>query len=215
MCHSSTRPGTSYHVTQFYQAFPRVSTASDKRWGEKAWVRGYIFSTSQDHPAGDTHHSLPTATQPSSYSVHPWIILGWSSPSKYCYSKFGTGQHTNSRGSLVTDPGINSGLAYYMSEYWPALVTGPEIIPGLAYMSEYTGQHTYSRGSLVTGQGIIPGLAYMSEYTGQHTNYLVTDSGDTQHPPSWHYSKFILNNLYLLSGIPSSHTLMFLGCSHL
>ena len=188
MCHSSTRPGTSYHVTQFYQAFPRVSTASDKRWGEKAWVRGYIFSTSQDHPAGDTHHSLPTATQPSSYSVHPWIILGWSSPSKYCYSKFGTGQHTNSRGSLVTDPGINSGLAYYMSEYWPALVTGPEIIPG---------------------------LAYMSEYTGQHTNYLVTDSGDTQHPPSWHYSKFILNNLYLLSGIPSSHTLMFLGCSHL
>jgi len=30
----------SYHVTQFYQAFPRVSTASDKRWGEKAWVRG-------------------------------------------------------------------------------------------------------------------------------------------------------------------------------
>jgi len=24
MCHSSTHPGTSYHVTQFYQAFPRV-----------------------------------------------------------------------------------------------------------------------------------------------------------------------------------------------
>ena len=40
MCHSSTHPGMSYHVTQFYQAFPRVSTASDKRWGEKAWVRG-------------------------------------------------------------------------------------------------------------------------------------------------------------------------------
>ena len=39
-CHSSTRPGTSYHGTQFYQAFPHVSTASDKRWGEKAWVRG-------------------------------------------------------------------------------------------------------------------------------------------------------------------------------
>ena len=33
-------PGTSYHVTQFYQAFTRVSTASDKLWGEKAWVRG-------------------------------------------------------------------------------------------------------------------------------------------------------------------------------
>ena len=25
-----------------YQAFPRISTASDKRWGEKAWVRGYV-----------------------------------------------------------------------------------------------------------------------------------------------------------------------------
>ena len=31
MCHSSTHPGTSLHVTQFYQAFPHVSTASDKR----------------------------------------------------------------------------------------------------------------------------------------------------------------------------------------
>jgi len=41
MCHSSTRPGTSYHLTQFYQAFPRISTASDKSWGEKAWVRGW------------------------------------------------------------------------------------------------------------------------------------------------------------------------------
>jgi len=35
----------SYHVTQFYQAFPRVSIASDKRWGEKAWVRGYGCGT--------------------------------------------------------------------------------------------------------------------------------------------------------------------------
>jgi len=41
LCHSSTRPGMSYHVTQFYQAFPHVNTASDKRRGEKAWVRGY------------------------------------------------------------------------------------------------------------------------------------------------------------------------------
>ena len=24
---------------QFYQAFPRVNTASDKHWGKKAWVR--------------------------------------------------------------------------------------------------------------------------------------------------------------------------------
>ena len=27
-------------VTQFYQVFPHISTASDKRWREKAWVRG-------------------------------------------------------------------------------------------------------------------------------------------------------------------------------
>ena len=46
MCHSSTRPVMSYHVTQLYQAFPRVSNASDKRWGEKAWVQGYITHTS-------------------------------------------------------------------------------------------------------------------------------------------------------------------------
>ena len=35
---------TSKYITehdQFYQAFPCVSTASDKHWGEKAWVRGY------------------------------------------------------------------------------------------------------------------------------------------------------------------------------
>jgi len=32
LCHSSTRPGTSLHMTQFYQAFPRISTASDKHW---------------------------------------------------------------------------------------------------------------------------------------------------------------------------------------
>jgi len=41
MGHSSTRPGTSLHMSQFYQAFPHVITASDKCWGEKAWVQGY------------------------------------------------------------------------------------------------------------------------------------------------------------------------------
>ena len=34
LLHMSTqRPGMSLHVTQFYQAFPRVSIACDKRWG--------------------------------------------------------------------------------------------------------------------------------------------------------------------------------------
>jgi len=32
LCHSSMRPGTSLHVTQFYQAFPHVNIASDKCW---------------------------------------------------------------------------------------------------------------------------------------------------------------------------------------
>ena len=28
---------------QYYQAFPHVSIASDKCWGDKAWVWGYIL----------------------------------------------------------------------------------------------------------------------------------------------------------------------------
>ena len=28
---------------QFYQAFPQVGTASNKRWGEKAWIQGYLW----------------------------------------------------------------------------------------------------------------------------------------------------------------------------
>jgi len=36
MCHSSIRPGKSLHC----QAFPRVSTASDKRWGRRAGGEG-------------------------------------------------------------------------------------------------------------------------------------------------------------------------------
>jgi len=42
MYHSSTHPGGSLHVTQFYQAFPSIRTASDKHWGEKAWVQDYV-----------------------------------------------------------------------------------------------------------------------------------------------------------------------------
>jgi len=29
-------------MTQFYQAFPCISTASDKHWDVKAWVQGYM-----------------------------------------------------------------------------------------------------------------------------------------------------------------------------
>ena len=49
MCHSSTHPGTSYHVTQFYQAFPRVNTASDERWGEKPGYEANPTNISTGH----------------------------------------------------------------------------------------------------------------------------------------------------------------------
>jgi len=36
------QPNVRYIITrdEFYQAFPCISTASDKRWGKKAWVLG-------------------------------------------------------------------------------------------------------------------------------------------------------------------------------
>jgi len=58
MCHSSIRPGTSYHVTQFYQAFPRVSTvlqatnAGARRPGyEASWNarKGQFWGTSDSY----------------------------------------------------------------------------------------------------------------------------------------------------------------------
>jgi len=67
MCHTSTRPGTSLHVTQ---AFPHVSTASDKRLGEKAWVQGYAMSV------------LVLAALLSKQSAHCgsywWLHTGWT-----------------------------------------------------------------------------------------------------------------------------------------
>jgi len=50
LLHMSTQPpGTSLHVISFTRP-PCVSTASDKRWGEKAWVQGFyseVYSISQ------------------------------------------------------------------------------------------------------------------------------------------------------------------------
>jgi len=34
----------SLYVIQFYQASPHISTASDKCWGEKGWVRDYCMA---------------------------------------------------------------------------------------------------------------------------------------------------------------------------
>ena len=61
---------TSRYVTardQPYQAFPHVSTASDKRWGEKAWVRGYQLCTGSVDSA---FTNLPEVTSKS------WLPMG-------------------------------------------------------------------------------------------------------------------------------------------
>jgi len=44
--HIAQRPGTVY-VTACYQFYlPHVSTASNKRWGEKSWLQGYLYACS-------------------------------------------------------------------------------------------------------------------------------------------------------------------------
>jgi len=50
MCHSSTHPGRTYHVTQFYQAFPHVivlqaTNAGVRRPGYEATVIDLASST--------------------------------------------------------------------------------------------------------------------------------------------------------------------------
>ena len=57
MCHSSTHLGMSLHMTQFYQAFPCVSTASDKHWGERTWVQGCCLGTNFYQPRIMRHGS--------------------------------------------------------------------------------------------------------------------------------------------------------------
>ena len=64
----ATCPGTSLHVTQFYQAFPRVSTASDKHWGEKAWVQGYFRPRPLSLVKETSNFSLRIHT-----FCHPWL----------------------------------------------------------------------------------------------------------------------------------------------
>ena len=46
-------------------AFPRISTASDKRWGEKAWVLGYC---------NPTRHSHKTLMPLQSHRALAWVI---------------------------------------------------------------------------------------------------------------------------------------------
>ena len=98
MCHSSTRPGTSYHVTQFYQVFPHVSTASDKRWDEKAWVRGYtntIYMYSRVL-VSSLNYGLRLSKQPTQ-------SMSKSSESKICIKNGVT-----SAGSDPDSPGLRS-----------------------------------------------------------------------------------------------------------
>jgi len=57
MCHSSTHPPNVQvcHCTwSVLPGLPHVSTASDKRWGEKAWVRGYTQAQIEPTPTGFT-----------------------------------------------------------------------------------------------------------------------------------------------------------------
>jgi len=72
----------------------------------------FILITSQDHPGIlTTFYLLLLRSTTSSYSYIPGS--SWDAHHllpMYCYSKFITGQHTNSRGSVVTDPGIIPGL---------------------------------------------------------------------------------------------------------
>jgi len=58
LCHSSTHPGTSLHLTQSYQAF----TASDKCWGEKPWVRGYTIDSLKTTDTADSLDTLDLAS---------------------------------------------------------------------------------------------------------------------------------------------------------
>jgi len=40
LCMSTQCPGMSLHMMSFTMPPPHISTASDKHWGKKAWVRG-------------------------------------------------------------------------------------------------------------------------------------------------------------------------------
>ena len=52
-------------------SFPRVSTVSDKRWGEKAWVRGYLSPTYHQSLLG----SLSVLLSAGDEDDVPWICL--------------------------------------------------------------------------------------------------------------------------------------------
>ena len=74
---------TSMYVTtrdEFYQAFPRVSTASDKCWDEKAWEQGY-------NERGESLEDLITCTMTTFYQCvcHPYV---WSSLTLQSYSTY-------------------------------------------------------------------------------------------------------------------------------
>jgi len=98
MCHSSHVQVRHTHVTQFYQVFPRISTASDKRWDEKAWVRGYtntIYMYSR-MLVSSLNYRLRLSKQPTQSKSK-------SSESKICTKMGGT-----SAGSDPDSPGLRS-----------------------------------------------------------------------------------------------------------
>ena len=70
-------PTSRYTIArdQFYQAFPHVSIASDKHWGEKAWVQGYeqwvfaIAMTLRNSVEEVATHSYNTSV------LHHWLVF--------------------------------------------------------------------------------------------------------------------------------------------
>jgi len=77
-------------MTQFYQAFHRVSTASDKRWGEKDWVRGYCITTYVHKLRDETNMAgLHTLVYILSFPGHFHCQKSWQLQSNFRISSYG------------------------------------------------------------------------------------------------------------------------------
>ena len=81
----------------------------------KSWTSSY-YNTSQDHPGMlTTLYQLLLQSTPSSFSVHPRIILGYSPPSTYCYSGVLKVHSQYTPGSSW-----DAHTLYLQVQYWPA-----------------------------------------------------------------------------------------------
>ena len=78
-CHSSTRPGTSLHVTQFYQAFPHVTTASDnagvRRPGYEATAGLETYITYESSNSEEVRTVAPYPQFKKSHELHKKLFM--------------------------------------------------------------------------------------------------------------------------------------------